>query len=59
MKVKVPLALLLLLAAAVGYMFGTESGRLQRDVVLVKLGRKQDEGAEPDLEASSESDDDN
>lgn len=57
MKVKVPLALLLLLAAAVGYMFGTEAGRLQRDVVLVKLGRKQDEGAEPDLEASTESDD--
>jgi hypothetical protein len=57
MKVKVPLALLLLLAAAVGYMFGTEAGRLQRDVVLVKLGRKQEEGSEPDLETSSDSDD--
>ena len=41
MKVKVPLALLLLVAGAVGYLLGTESGRSQRDVILVKMGRKQ------------------
>lgn len=44
MKVKVPLLLLLLvLAAAAGYAFGTENGRAQRDVILVRLGRKQAE----------------
>lgn len=40
MKVKVPLFALLLLAIAVGYMLGTENGRAQRDVLLVKMGRK-------------------
>ncbi len=44
MKVKIPLVLLLVLAAAVGYMLGTENGRAQRDVILVKLGRKDAEG---------------
>ena len=57
MKVKIPLALLLLLAAAVGYMFGTEAGRLQRDVILVKLGRKDDDMVGPGSDASSGSDD--
>lgn len=37
MKVKVPLVLLLLLAAAVGYLLGTEKGRGQRDEVLAKI----------------------
>ena len=41
MKVKVPLTVLLLLAIAVGYMLGTEGGRAHRDVILVKLGRKE------------------
>jgi len=45
---------LLLLAAAVGYMFGTEAGRLQRDVILVKLGRKQDDMVGPGSDASSD-----
>ena len=40
MKVKVPLAALLLLALALGYVLGTENGRAQRDMVLVKMGRK-------------------
>ena len=48
MKVKVPLALLLLLAAAIGYLLGTEKGREQRDVILVKVGRKQPDTAVPD-----------
>jgi len=43
MKVKVPLLLLLLLAAAVGYLLGTESGRAKRDQLLVKLGHKEAE----------------
>ena len=43
MKLKV-LLIMLLLAAAVGYLLGTEQGRAQRDVVLVKLGRRQPDG---------------
>lgn len=39
MKVKIPLLLLLVMAAAMGYMCGTESGRARRDVILVKLGK--------------------
>jgi hypothetical protein len=37
MKVKVPLILLLLLAAAVGYLLATEKGRGQRDQIIVKV----------------------
>ena len=49
MKVKVPLAMLLMLALAVGYVLGTENGRAQRDMILVKLGRKEaDEPASDD-----------
>ncbi len=47
MRVKIPLALLLLLAAAIGYLLGTERGRSQRDVILVKLGRKAGDEEEP------------
>ena len=43
MKVKTPLLLLLVLAAAVGYLLGTESGRAKRDQLMVKLGRKEAE----------------
>ena len=52
MKVKIPLVLLLL-AAVIGYVLGTERGRAQRDVILVKLGRKsgEDEGAGQETEA--------
>ncbi len=39
MKVKIPLVLLLLIAGAVGFLLGTDAGRAQRDVILVKLGR--------------------
>jgi hypothetical protein len=38
MKVTVPIAALLL-AAAVGYILGTETGRARRDDLLVRLGR--------------------
>ena len=42
MKVKVPLLLLLILAASVGYLLGTEKGRQQRDAVV---GRIRNRGA--------------
>lgn len=51
MRVKIPL-LLLLLAAAIGYLLGTERGRSQRDVILVKLGRK--EGDEEEASPAAE-----
>jgi len=54
MKVKVPLGLLLLFASALGYMLGTENGRQYRDVILVKVGRKEAETADPESEASAE-----
>jgi ABC-type dipeptide/oligopeptide/nickel transport system permease subunit len=38
MKVTVPFAALLL-AVAIGYILGTESGRAKRDDLLVRLGR--------------------
>lgn len=43
MKVTVPLALVLILATAVGYLVGTESGRQRRDLLLAKLGRARGE----------------
>ncbi len=53
MKSKLSLTfLLLLLAGALGYILGTEQGRAQRDVILVKLGRKQ--AAEAKSEPASE-----
>jgi len=57
MKVTLPLGLLLLVAAAVGYAFGTEAGRARRDVILVKMGRKQEELTDPGLEQPGGSDD--
>ena len=68
MKVKIPLAVVLLLSAAVGYLLGTEAGRQQRDMILVKVGRKPElapegegEGdaapeAEADADAEAEAD---
>jgi len=54
MKVKIPLVLLLLIATALGYALGTENGRTQRDVILVKLGRKDDPADEaPAAEAEA------
>jgi hypothetical protein len=46
MKVTVPLAALLL-AAAIGYILGTESGRAQRDDLLVRLGLGRGAAADP------------
>ncbi len=40
MKVKA-VGVLMLLAVVAGYLLGTESGREQRDRLLVKLGREQ------------------
>ncbi len=47
MKVTIPIGLLLLVAM-IAYVLGTESGRAQRDVVLVKLGRKDAAAGSPD-----------
>ena len=44
MKVKIPLVLLLLIGVAIGYLLGTESGREQRDIILVKMGRGPEAG---------------
>jgi len=38
MKVTIPVGVLVLVAI-LAYLLGTESGRAQRDVVMVKLGR--------------------
>ncbi|MGI9611328.1 MAG: hypothetical protein ACR2QO_00345 [Acidimicrobiales bacterium] len=48
MKVKVPLLLLLILAAAVGYSLGTEKGRQQRSAVVGRIRNRGtiDEAAE-------------
>jgi hypothetical protein len=46
LKVTVPLAALLL-AAAIGYILGTESGRAQRDDLLVRLGLGRGDAADP------------
>lgn len=51
MKVKIPLGLLVVLAAALGYMLGTEGGRKQRDVILVKVGRKEADPVDADSES--------
>ena len=56
MKITVPLGILLLLALGLGYMLGTEDGRARRDVVLVKLGRREADDAE-DVDAEAEAPD--
>ena len=53
MKVKIPLALVLLLAISLGYLLGTEAGRAQRNMILVKVGRTPSED-ELEAEASVE-----
>lgn len=53
MKVRVPIAVLLLLAGTIGYLLGTESGRAQRDVILVRMGRKPADGADATDDASA------
>ena len=50
MKVKVPLILLLLLAAAVGYLLATEKGRGQRDQIIVKIRERR--GGEAPFESA-------
>lgn len=45
MNVKLPLGIVILLAALAGYLLGTEAGRAQRDMILVKLGRGGDSDA--------------
>ncbi len=41
MKVRLPLGILLLLAAAVGYLLGTEAGRQQRDRLIAMIRREE------------------
>jgi len=52
---KIRLGVLLLLAITLGYALGTENGRAQRDVILVKLGRKQADKPESDADAAEAS----
>lgn len=54
MKVKIPLFVVIVLAMAVGYLMGTENGRLQRDVILVKLGRGPEPDGDGDADAEAE-----
>ena len=49
MKVTVPVAALLL-AVALGYILGTESGRAKRDDLVVRLGRGDGGGATPGVD---------
>ena len=56
MKVKIPLLLLLLLAAAAGYAYGTEHGRAQRDVILVRLGRRDPDDGDDEATPSADAD---
>lgn len=51
MKVTIPIGVLIL-AVLLGYLLGTESGRSQRDVILVKMGRGRPEEAAADDAAS-------
>ena len=49
MNVKIPLGLLLAVAAVLGYLLGTESGRQQRDSLLRRVRREEDEGVIDEL----------
>lgn len=50
MKVKVPLMIVIVLAATVGYLLGTEAGRQRKELVLVRLGRSGGQDADPVVE---------
>jgi hypothetical protein len=54
MKVKLPLALVVVLAIALGYLMGTESGRRRRDVILVKVGRDREDASDPTTESEAD-----
>jgi hypothetical protein len=54
MKVKLPLALVVVLAIALGYLMGTESGRQRRDVILVKVGRGREDASDPTPESEAD-----
>jgi hypothetical protein len=41
MNVKLPLGMLLMVAAVLGYLLGTESGRQQRDSLVRKVRREE------------------
>ena len=41
MNVKLPLGILLMMAAILGYLLGTESGRQQRDSLVRKIRREE------------------
>jgi hypothetical protein len=41
MKVKLPLGIVLLVAAILGYLLGTEAGRQQRDSLVRKVRREE------------------
>jgi len=57
MNKKTPLALVIFVAIAVGYLMGTESGRQRREVILVKLGRgPADDSSETDAPAADDDD---
>ena len=42
-KVKIPLGIVILMAIALGYLLGTESGRDRREALMIKLGRGESE----------------
>jgi hypothetical protein len=57
MNVKVPLAALLLLALALGYVLGTEDGRARRDAMLARLRHEEAEVSEAAAEEAPADDD--
>ena len=40
MRMKIPLAIVIVMAVALGYLLGTESGRNRREALINKLGRR-------------------
>ena len=57
MKMKIPLGIVILMAVALGYLLGTESGRVRREALMVKLGRGDGEiiAAPSDADSTEES----
>lgn len=43
MRMKIPLAIMIVMAVALGYLLRTESGRDRREALMVKLGRRESE----------------